>query len=112
MTQVTLIASKDHPLGGFRLWRKGDLFYAAIMDDPDTLTDNPQWDLQNWIDGLPLDNELEALTFSRAEDLYPTYYRMSQEHHGAWNVCNFLQEFLPRYAGMGDTPDDDDREAA
>lgn len=93
---IELIAEKDHPLGGFRLWQRTDdsgvTFAAAIMDDPDTLTDNPQWDLQNWIDNLP---DPRGLIYVPAAALYPTYYRMSQEHHGAWNVCNHLQDFLP-----------------
>jgi hypothetical protein len=89
---IELIASKDHPLGGFRLWRKGDKFAAVVMDDPDTLTDDPCWDLQNWLDNLP---EPESQTFWPAERLYPIYYRNAQDHHACWNVCAHLQDFLP-----------------
>lgn len=96
MIDIELIAEKDHPLGGFRLWRKTEdgvvTFAAAIMDDPDTLTDDPRWDLQNWIDQLP---DPRTLHFVSAEALYPTYFAMADSHHGAWNVCNHLQDFLP-----------------
>lgn len=89
---IELIASKDHPLGGFRLWRKGDTFAAEVMDDPETLTENPQWDLQNWISNLPA---VKDLTFMPAAKLYHIYYRNAQDHHACWNVCAHLQDYLP-----------------
>jgi hypothetical protein len=102
--KIELLASKDHPLGGFRLWRREDgKFRAEVMDDPDTLTQDPKWDLQNWLDGLPETDEAIASTgyWGNAEDIYPIHYRNSDASHASWNVCNHLQEFLPGvYAGM------------
>lgn len=97
MTTITLIGTKDHPLGGFRLWQKGDLFRAEAMDDPDTLSENPQWDLDNWKSHLPTDDETIASTghWMTAEKLYALHYRMSDQSHAHWNICNHLQDFLP-----------------
>lgn len=101
MPDVQLVSYKDHPLGGYRIWRKGaengseTLFHVAIMDDKETLTDKPQWDLENWIANLPTDKELEATTFQPAQRIYGIFYRLSDGHHGAWNVCAYLQDYLP-----------------
>jgi hypothetical protein len=96
MDKIELVAWKDHALGGFRLYRKNDadLWAAEIMDDADTLSDDPRWDLRNWIEHL---SDPARLWFQPAVDTYPVFYRLSQEHHGAWNVCNHLQHFLPNH---------------
>ena len=62
------------------------------MDDEDTLSDDPQWDLQNWLDQM---EDPSAQSFMTAEKLYPLFYRQAQEHHGAWNVCRVLGDHLP-----------------
>lgn len=92
--KIEIVAWKDHPLGGFRLYRKNDadLWAAEIMDDADTLTDDPQWDLRNWVENL---SDPSTLVYKSAAEIYPMFYRMSDSHHGAWNVCNILQDYLP-----------------
>jgi len=94
---IELIASKDHPLGGFRLWRREDgKFRAEVMDDPDTLSENPKWDLQNWIDGLPTTDEEIATTgyWGTVEQVYSNHYLNSETSHASWNVCAYMQDFL------------------
>lgn len=96
MSEITLLAWKDHPLGGFRLWERNGKFYAEVIYDQEAISESDPWgDVRQWVNELPSNEQLEKVNWMTAEELYPFHYRFSEESHAHWNVCLVLQDFLP-----------------